>query len=66
MLRSQITARAVRSDQSVLAFMADMGSRAPSEADLQAARIRYQQELLHQCFDFSNFAGLLGRSYNFV
>jgi len=60
-LRSQITTRAIKTDQSVLSFMAEMGKQSPSEVDLQAAKIRYQQELLHQCFDFSNFARLLGR-----
>ena len=60
-LRSQITDRAIKTDPSVLTFMADMSSRAPTAADLQDAKIRYQQELLHQCFDFSNLAGLLGR-----
>ena len=60
-LRSPITARAIKTDQAVLEFMGAVARRTPTEADLQAAKIRYQQELLYQCFDFSNFAGLLGR-----
>ncbi|MGD9947899.1 MAG: helix-turn-helix domain-containing protein [Desulfobulbus sp.] len=60
-LRSPITARSIKTDQAVLEFMAVMQQRMPTEDDLAAAKIRYQQELLHQCFDFSNLAGLLGR-----
>jgi len=60
-LRSQITGRSIKTDQAVLDFMAMVPQHSPSEADLQAAKIRYQQELLHQCFDFSNLARLLGK-----
>ncbi len=60
-LRSPITARAIKSDPAVLDFMTATASHCPTEADLNKAKIRYQQELLHQCFDFSNFARLLGR-----
>lgn len=60
-LRTPITGRAVKTDQAVLAFTAAMAKRAPTEADLADAKIRYQQELLHQCYDFSNLARLLGR-----
>jgi hypothetical protein len=60
-LRTPITGRAIKTDQAVLEFMDAMTERAPTEADLAAAKIRFQQELLHQCFDFSGLARLLGR-----
>lgn len=60
-LATPITGRAIKTDQSVLEFTAAVAERAPTEADLQVAKIHYQQELLHQCYDFSNLARLLGR-----
>jgi transposase len=60
-LRTPITARAIKKDPAVLEFMATMGQRTPTGADLAAAKIRYQESLLHQCYDFANLARLLGR-----
>ncbi len=60
-LRTPIPARAVSTDPAVLGFSARIEAHFPTAADLQAARIRYQQQLLLACFDFKHLARLLGR-----
>lgn len=60
-LSTPIAARAVKTDPVVLDFVAAMAAQHPTEATLQAAKIRYQQQLLLECFDFHSLARQLGR-----
>ena len=60
-LSTPISPRAVKTDPAVLEFVAAIEQRAPDEATLAAARVRYQQQLLLECFDFQTLARLLGR-----
>lgn len=60
-LSSPISPRAVKTDPVVIDFVSRIEERAPSEATLQAAKIRYQQQLLLECFDFQTLARLMGR-----
>ena len=60
-LSSPISPRAVKTDPVVLEFVARIMDQMPSEATLAAAKIRYQQQLLLECFDFQNLARLFGR-----
>ncbi|ADW17332.1 HRDC domain protein [Desulfobulbus propionicus DSM 2032] len=65
-LSSPIVANAIRTDPAVLDFVAAIESQAPTEATLQTAKIRYQQQLLDQCYDFQTLARLLGRLVGLV
>jgi ATP-dependent exoDNAse (exonuclease V) alpha subunit len=60
-LSTPISPRAVKTDPAVLEFVAAIEQRAPDETTLAAARVRYQQQLLLECFDFQTLARLLGR-----
>ncbi len=60
-LSRPITASAIKTDPAVLGFVAGIEQRTPTEATLRAATIRYQQRLLHQCYDFQTLDRLLGR-----
>jgi hypothetical protein len=60
-LSSPLTAQVVKADQTVYDFTAAMQAKAPNARDLLAAKIRYQQELLAECFDFQPLAQMLGR-----
>ncbi|MBU1566157.1 MAG: helix-turn-helix domain-containing protein [Proteobacteria bacterium] len=60
-LSSPLAARAVRTDAAVLRFVAQAGENTPSAAQLRAAKIRYQQRLLLECFDFQRLQSLLAR-----
>jgi len=60
-LSSPLSARTVKTDPAVLDFIARIEEHTPTKADLQAARVRYQQQLLLECFDFQALARLLGR-----
>lgn len=60
-LSSPISPRAVKTDPVVFDFVAAIEDRAPNEASLALAKIRYQQQLLLECFDFQALARQLGR-----
>jgi len=60
-LSSPLVARSVKTDGAVLRFVAQAGENLPTESQLQSAKIRYQQRLLLECFDFQRLQGLLGR-----
>jgi len=60
-LSTPISARAVKTDPVVLDFVAAIEDKAPTEATLTAAKIRYQQQLLLECFDLQPLARQLGR-----
>ncbi len=60
-LSSPLAARAVKTDAAVRRFVEQAGENVPTVAQLSAAKIRYQQRLLLECFDFQRLQGLLGR-----
>ena len=60
-LSSPISPRAVKTDPVVLDFIAAIEEQGPTETTLACAKIRYQQQLLLECFDFQPLARLLGR-----
>ncbi len=60
-LSSPLAARAVKTDTAVLRFVERAGENMPTAAQLSAAKIRYQQRLLLECFDFQRLQALLGR-----
>ena len=58
-LSSPISAMGVETDTAVLDFDRTAQQNPPSQRRLQAAKIRYQQQLLLDCFDFSLLASRL-------
>jgi len=60
-LRSPISPRGIKTDPVVLDFIAAIEEQGPTETTLAFAKIRYQQQLLLECFDFQPLARLLGR-----
>jgi len=60
-LSSPLTTRAVKTDPAVLHFVAEAERNAPTPEQLAAAKIRYQQQLLLECFDFQQLQRRLGR-----
>ena len=51
----------IATDQALAEFVARAGDNQPTDAQLTASRIGYQQELLLQCFDFRQLRRLLTR-----
>ena len=60
-LSSPLVARAVKTDSAVLRFVEQAGENVPTAAQLRTAKIRYQQQLLLECFDFQRLQELLTR-----
>lgn len=60
-LSSPLTAGAVKTDPVVLRFVAEAEQRVPTPAQLAAAQIRYQQQLLLECYDFQQLGRYLSR-----
>ena len=60
-LSSPLSARAVKTDATVRRFTEEAGGNVPTREKLSAAKIRYQQQLLLECFDFQRLQGTLGR-----
>ncbi|KJS00334.1 MAG: helicase [Desulfobulbaceae bacterium BRH_c16a] len=60
-LSSPLAARAVKTDSTVKRFVEEAGENVPTDAQLATAKIRYQQSLLLECFDFQRLQGLLAR-----
>ncbi|EKD35193.1 MAG: helicase-family protein, partial [uncultured bacterium] len=60
-LSSPLSARAVKTDATVRRFTEEAGGNVPTREKLSAAKIRYQQQLLLECFDFQRLQGSLGR-----
>ncbi len=65
-LSSPLSARAVKTDRSVLRFTEQAGKNIPTEEKLKAAKIRYQQLLLLDCFNFQPLQVLVGRLVSIV
>ncbi|GAB6190594.1 helix-turn-helix domain-containing protein [Desulfocastanea catecholica] len=65
-LSSQLSPRAVKTDSAVLRFVEQAGKSRPTAAQLAMAKIRYQQRLLLECFDFQQLQGIFGRLLSIV
>ncbi|WP_300458148.1 helix-turn-helix domain-containing protein [Desulfobacula sp.] len=59
-LTSAIPSRGIETDQAVLGFDEKARQHPPSQTRLMAAKIRYQQDLLLDCFDFQLLNNRLG------
>ena len=60
-LSSPLAAVGVKTDAAVSRFVEEAGRNRPSPEKLAAAKVRYQQQLLTGCFDFSYLRSRLGR-----
>ena len=60
-LSSSITAQSVKTDPVIIDFLKQATDPPPTRAHFEEARLRYQQQLLLQCFDFGRLRFLLGR-----
>ena len=60
-LISPISVRSMKTDPAVLRFTREALLNQPDQEILEAAKIRYQQQLLLECFDFQRLRYLLGR-----
>jgi hypothetical protein len=60
-LSSPLTSCAIEADATVQRFVAETAANRPSPEALAAAKSRYQQRLLLECFDFARLRWLLGR-----
>ena len=60
-LATPLSSRAIRTDDAVRRFSQEATRNPPSAAHLAAEKIRYQQRLLLECFDFQPLSGLLRR-----
>ncbi len=60
-LSSPLSPKAVKTDPTVRRFGEEAGANLPTREMLETAKIRYQQQLLLDCFDFQRLQGLLAR-----
>jgi hypothetical protein len=60
-LSSPLSSKAVKTDATVARFVDNAGRNPPSDEELTAARIAYQQQLLLECFDFQPIANSLAK-----
>ena len=60
-LSSPLSSQAVKTDAAVLHFVAEAERQTPTTEQLAVAKIRYQQQLLRECFDFGQLRRHLGR-----
>ncbi len=60
-LSSSISPRAIKTDRAVLHFTQNNQQTLPNLEKLTTAKIRYQQKLLLECFDFQKLRYLTGR-----
>jgi hypothetical protein len=60
-LSSPIPPRAIKTDGAVSQFISRSCETPPSAAELETAKILYQQRLLMECFDFTRLRSSLGR-----
>lgn len=65
-LSTPLAARAIRTDPAVLDWATRLETRPPTAATLRTARIRYQQDLLLDCFDFRELTRLFGRLFGLI
>ncbi|MBI5897062.1 MAG: helix-turn-helix domain-containing protein, partial [Desulfobacterales bacterium] len=60
-LSAPLTSNGVKTDLTVKRFVTDVAGQMPSAETLAAAKSRYQQQLLLECFTFDRMRWLLGR-----
>jgi hypothetical protein len=60
-LSSPLSALTVKTNDTVLRFVERAGQNPPSQEKLATAKIKYQQQLLTECFDFQRLRYRLGR-----
>lgn len=60
-LRSPLRKHSIKTDRAILEFTEQAGHNIPTEEKLVLAKIRYQQNLLLDCFDFQRLANLFAR-----
>ena len=60
-LSSPLSAVGVKTDAAVSRFVEETAGNRPSPEKLAAARVRYQQQLLGECFDFQYLRSRLGK-----
>jgi hypothetical protein len=65
-LSSPLSSRAVKTDSTVLRFVQQAGENVPTAEKLTAAKIRYQQRLLLECFDFQQLQGVFSRLLSII
>jgi hypothetical protein len=65
-LSSPLTSFAVKADHTVQRFVTETANNRPSPEILAAAKSRYQQHLLLECFSFESVRWLLGRLMAFL
>ncbi len=65
-LSSPLSPRAIKTDSTVLRFARQHAENVPTEERLNSAKIRYQQRLLLECFDFQQVQELFGRLLSIV
>ena len=65
-LSSPLSSRAVKTDKTVLRFVEQAGENVPTAERLAIAKIRYQQRLLLECFDFKELQVLFSRLLSVV
>ena len=65
-LSSPLSPRAVKTDSTVLRFVEQAGENVPTAEKLELAKIRYQQRLLLECFDFQQLQVLFSRLLSIV
>lgn len=61
-LSSALTSSSVKTDRTVNRFVADAQENSPSKEKLHSAKIRYQQQLLLECFSFDKLRSEVGRT----
>mgnify|MGYP000070743123 CR=1 FL=1 len=60
-LSSPLSSSSIRTDHTVQRFIREAANNSPSGEKLELAKIRYQQQLLMECFDFHKLQSNLGR-----
>ncbi len=58
-LSTSLVSKAIKTDAAVRRFSATAQQQRPSATQLSAAKVRYQQALLVECFDFQHLRGCL-------
>lgn len=65
-LSTPLAFNSIKTDRTVLQFTEQAGHNIPTEEKLALAKIRYQQNLLLDCFDFGRLGNLLSRLISLV
>ena len=65
-LSTPLAFNSIKTDRTVLTFTEQAGNNIPTEEKLALAKIRYQQNLLLDCFDFQRLTNLFSRLVSLV